>query len=150
MLQTDQMLRILEARDRGNVDKSESAEHVTDIDISATKSSSHNTASSSTQSGRAGRISANTITLLLDDRKHCESQADLEKLAVEYDLPLQTIVTLGRFYNSPTMGEEVPDGSDSSRAPGETESPANDFKGPPRVRGVWVEPQLGGSKAQPH
>lgn len=144
--QTDQMLRILEARERGNVDNVDSVDHVSRSGSSAAPAPSSSAKRSASQSGRAGRISANTVTLLLDDRKHCETRADLERLAVEYDLPLQTITTLAKYYNSPTMGEEVPDGSDSGRASGEPNSSAQDFKGPPRVRGVWVEPQLRDAK----
>ncbi len=83
------MLRILEARERANLDNIQSDAF----------------ASSSTPAKASGpaRIPAHTITMLLDDRKHCETRADLEKLAVEYDLPLATIEKLARYYNSPTM-----------------------------------------------
>ncbi|SAM80892.1 uncharacterized protein UBRO_02628 [Ustilago bromivora] len=130
----DQMLRILEARERANLDNMQSA---------ATISSSPSTspASASAKSAGAPRISANTITLLLDDRKHCETRKDLERLALEYDLPLETIETLAKYYNSPTMGEEI---SDDAEEHTKQEDQANmqEERAPPKVRGVWVEPKL--------
>ncbi|CBQ71988.1 conserved hypothetical protein [Sporisorium reilianum SRZ2] len=123
---TDQMLRILEARERANLDNLESADTLT--------------SSSSTRTKPAGpaRISANTITLLLDDRKHCETQKDLERLALEYDLPLQIIESLAKYYNSPTMGEEVRDESTEQQ----DQANRQDERAPPKVKGVWVVPKL--------
>lgn len=129
---TDQMLRILEARERANLDNVQSA------DAYQTSTSSSKGA---TKSSAAPRISANTITLLLDDRKHCETQKDLERLALEYDLPLQIIESLAKYYNSPTMGEEV---RDEAHEGDRQEDQANrqDERLPSKVRGVWVEPKL--------
>lgn len=130
---TDQMLRILEARERSNLDNVQSADALSSSTPSSTRATKASNASP--------RISANTITLLLDDRKHCESRKDLERLATEYDLPLQTIETLAKYYNSPTMGEEV---RDEAHEDGRQEDQANrqDERAPPKVRGVWVEPKL--------
>lgn len=118
------MLRILEARERANLDNVQS-------DVFASSSAPAKT------SGPA-RVPAHTITMLLDDRKHCETRADLEKLAVEYDLPLATMEKLARYYNSPTMGEEVRDESDNVQ----DQANRQDERAPPKVKGVWVEPKL--------
>uniref|UniRef100_V5EWJ0 Uncharacterized protein n=2 Tax=Kalmanozyma brasiliensis (strain GHG001) TaxID=1365824 RepID=V5EWJ0_KALBG len=125
---TDQMLRILEARERANLDNVSSADVLSSPSPSSTR-----------QSKGPPRIPAHTITLLLDDRKHCETRKDLDRLALEYDLPLETIESLAKFYNSPTMGEEVRD-----EEGGKQEDQANrqDERAPPKVRGVWVTPKL--------
>ncbi|TKY87171.1 hypothetical protein EX895_003848 [Sporisorium graminicola] len=123
---TDQMLRILEARERANLDNIESADALASPNSTRTKPSG------------PPRMSANTITLLLDDRKHCETQKDLDRLALEYDLPLQTIESLAKYYNSPTMGEEVRDESTEQQ----DQANRQDERAPPKVRGVWVVPKL--------
>ncbi|PWZ00493.1 hypothetical protein BCV70DRAFT_199772 [Testicularia cyperi] len=138
---TDQMLRILHAREQASMESLQNIENF--------GSASRSTGSSQkdvSSSHRPARVSANTITLLLDDRKHCETRADLEKLAVEYDLPLETIETLGRYYNSPTMGEEIRD-DDSTRQ--EDRANRQDERGPPKVYGVWVEPTFKSSQPRP-
>lgn len=128
------MLRILEARERANLDNMQSA---------AAISSSASTIPSNTPVKSAGipRISANTITLLLDDRKHCETRKDLERLALEYDLPLETIETLAKYYNSPTIGEEIRDEVEEHTKQ-EDQANRQEERAPPKVRGVWVEPKL--------
>ncbi|SPO23275.1 uncharacterized protein UTRI_01953 [Ustilago trichophora] len=128
---TDQMLRILEAREKATLDNINSADFLS--------SSSSSSAPAKTPSGPP-RISANTITLLLDDRKHCETRKDLERLAVEYDLPLETIETLAKYYNSPTMGEEVRDETEKMKQ--EDQANRQEERAPPKVRAVWVEPKL--------
>ena len=122
------MLRILEARERANLDNVQSADTLSSTTTTPAKPSG------------PPRVSANTITMLLDDRKHCETRKDLERLAVEYDLPLETIESLARYYNSPTMGEEVRDEHDEMRQ--EDQANRQDERAPPKVRGVWVEPKL--------
>lgn len=124
---TDQMLRILEARERANLDN-----------LSSAGALSSSASSTRVKPSGPPRISANTITLLLDDRKHCETQKDLERLALEYDLPLETIESLARYYNSPTMGEQVRDESTEQQ----DQANRQDESAPPKVRGVWVVPKL--------
>ncbi len=121
------MLRILEARQRADLDNVQSADAL------------HSTTTPANTTGPS-RISANTITLLLDDRKHCESHKDLKRLALEYDLPLETIETLAKYYNSPTMGEEVREQDDELDQ--HNQPNRQDERGPPKIKGVWVEPQL--------
>ncbi|KIS70602.1 uncharacterized protein UMAG_10874 [Mycosarcoma maydis] len=130
---TDQMLRILEARERASLDSLQTA--------NALSASSSTATTQTTPTTRTGppRISANTITLLLDDRKHCETQKDLELLALEYDLPLETIESLAKYYNSPTMAEEIRDEADARQ---EDQANRQDERAPTKVRGVWVVPKL--------
>ncbi|KAJ9478166.1 hypothetical protein PHBOTO_001722 [Pseudozyma hubeiensis] len=128
---TDQMLRILEARERANLDNIESA------DTLSPQSATQQTSPS--KSSTPSRVSANTITLLLDDRKHCESQKDLERLALEYDLPLSTIETLAQYYNSPTMGEEIRDEVEEKQ---EDQANRQNEREATKVRGVWVVPKF--------
>lgn len=132
-MQTDQMLRILEARERASLDSLQTA--------NALSASSSTATTQTTPTTRTGppRISANTITLLLDDRKHCETQKDLELLALEYDLPLETIESLAKYYNSPTMAEEIRDEADARQ---EDQANRQDERAPTKVRGVWVVPKL--------
>ncbi|SNX83102.1 uncharacterized protein MEPE_01808 [Melanopsichium pennsylvanicum] len=132
---TDQMLRILEARERANLDNLNNAEALSSL------SSSSSTISPAKKSSAQPRISATTITLLLDDRKHCESRKDLERLAVEYDLPFETIESLAKYYNSPTMGEEVRD-EQLEWMKQEDQANRQEERAPPKVHGVWVVPKL--------
>lgn len=125
---TDQMLRILEARERANLDNIQSADSLSSASTSRPVKSSG-----------PPRISANTITLLLDDRKHCETRKDLDRLALEYDLPVETIESLAKYYNSPTMGEEVREEAEVKQ---EDQANRQDERAPPKVKGVWVVPKL--------
>ncbi|EPQ27757.1 uncharacterized protein PFL1_04894 [Pseudozyma flocculosa PF-1] len=131
---TDQMLRILAARSKASLDPSD---HTAGSATTPTAASSSRSPNASTAASE--RVSATTLSLLLDDRKHCETHADLEKLAVEYDLPLATIQQLARHFNSPTMGDEIRE---------DERERERDDTAPAKFKALWVEPQLGAAKQQ--
>lgn len=49
------------------------------------------------------RLNAQSIVALLDERKECKSRREVEELAVAYDLDIDTLDTLARWINSPSV-----------------------------------------------
>ena len=132
--QTDQMLRILAARERAvhsNLEAPSSSA------ASASASADAGAGGTATATATVERMHANTIINLLEDWKHCTSAADVERLAVEYDVSVAAIQSLTRFATSPTLGDEIKDEQ------GDRESiDRGGEKGPPKVKAVWVEPDV--------
>ncbi|CAD6888174.1 unnamed protein product [Tilletia laevis] len=120
------MIEILAARARDVAQSEEGAEDAYD-------SPSDGTA----RAAQPLRLSPSTIATLLDERKDCMSKKDLETLALEYDIPVDVIETLGRYFNTPSVSESM----------GQTERLARmrldeDHEGPPLVYAVWTDPVL--------
>lgn len=93
------------------------------------------------QSGRGSRsrsasLDANTLGMLLDERKACTTRAALERLAVEYDVDLLTLESVTRRFNTPSIGAKLDTAEEEQqRIEGERELP-------PRMLAVWTEPAI--------
>ncbi|KAK0537203.1 hypothetical protein OC842_001724 [Tilletia horrida] len=87
------------------------------------------------------RLSPSTIASLLDERKDCTSQEDLERLAVEYDVPIQLIEVLGRYVNTPSVSESMGRRERLARFQSD-----DSHDGPPLVYAVWTEPKMDAPK----
>ncbi|GAA5904646.1 hypothetical protein JCM8208_004839 [Rhodotorula glutinis] len=75
-------------------------------------------------------ISAASLFNLLDERKQCTSQGELDELAREYGMDPKVIDQLARHINSPSESE-IP-------------LPSSDPNEPPKRLAKWVDPQLPG------
>ncbi|KAE8234793.1 hypothetical protein CF326_g178 [Tilletia indica] len=121
------MIQILAARAR-DVEQAEGEEH----DIN----NAHDSPSGSTAPPPL-RLSPSTIATLLDERKDCTSRKDLETLAIEYDVPVDVIEGLARYFNTPSVSESM--GNAERRARMQMDE---DNEGPPLVYAVWTDPAL--------
>ncbi|KAN0060508.1 hypothetical protein ACQY0O_007843 [Thecaphora frezii] len=113
---SDQMLHILAARQKASLEACDSF-----------------AGSAATPASSGGRLGASTLSQLLDERKACTSLRDLERLAVEYDVPLRRIEELAQRFNPPTVGDEI-----YAENVGERDETAQI-----KYKAVWVEAKLG-------
>ena len=78
------------------------------------------------------RISASTLATFFDERRRCRTAADVERLALEFDLDPELVRQLATRFNTPTAGSEI---VEQAVGPGEE-------RGRPRVWALWEEPQF--------
>ncbi|KAK0555086.1 hypothetical protein OC846_000173 [Tilletia horrida] len=88
------------------------------------------------------RLSPNTLANLLDDLKDCRSQEEVFTVATEYDVPIETIVTLTKYINTPSVSESKGKAEREARLRLE-----GDDDGPPLVYAVWTDPKVSLSTA---
>ncbi|KDN41321.1 hypothetical protein K437DRAFT_275472 [Tilletiaria anomala UBC 951] len=124
---SDQMLGILAARQR------ESAFEYPFP--SSPAAAQHAVAPSSSPLTSSDRMSTSTLALLLDARKDCRSRAEVERLAVEFDVNIELLDKLARRFNTPSFGEYVDKEQGNSVQAGEQRSPR-------RVYAIWEEAEL--------
>lgn len=133
------MLGILAARQR-ETDLEESST----IPASSSNAQSSPSSSKPSQSGVSSeRISATSLAQFFDDRKACRTRADVERLALEYDLGIELVDKLVLRFNTASLGEPVDalhNAADSS--PHSEEENAERKEGPQRIHGIWEEPRL--------
>lgn len=134
---TDQMLQILKARERLNIE-----DEAADLNLS--QSSTSITKPSSTASSKAPSLTVPTITSLLDSIKLAKSEQALKNLAIEYDLEFEQMKSLMRFFNSPSVDETEAGKKGIGR-----ETPAEgDDELLVRVDAFWEEPNLKGEEVR--
>ncbi len=122
------MLGILAARQR---------EAVHEDDHAGPSAPTSRAAPASSGASKQIRLSAPTLAQLFDDRKACRSAADLERLAVEYDVEPALIERLAKRFNTPSVGAPVdPEEGEGRRRPDD------EREGPKRYHAVWQEPKI--------
>ncbi|KAL9940443.1 hypothetical protein V8E36_001148 [Tilletia maclaganii] len=146
--QQSHMLEILAARAReaeqaqGGLDDGSAAAAFASQSAAAPAPSSSRTVpdtAATATSSQPIRLSPDTIASLLDERKDCESKADLERLAVEYDVPVRLIEDLARYVNTPSVSQSLGRSERLARLQSEQD---DKHDGPPLSFAVWTEPVL--------
>lgn len=79
---------------------------------------------------------ANTLTMLMDERKSVKTLQDMKRLAIEYDVEADKLESLCRRFNSPSVGPKL-DSPEQEQAKREGKDSL-----PPRLLAVWTDPDL--------
>lgn len=124
------MLNILSARQKDS-----------DLEKEANETTSNTISSDGRQVGGQNtlknRMTISTIVAMLDARKECKTQKELQEVARGYDIDVELMETLARYINAPSVdaadrirqqnqGMKVEDGDDALE----------------RIEAIWTEPTL--------
>ncbi|PWN89296.1 hypothetical protein FA10DRAFT_253404 [Acaromyces ingoldii] len=94
------------------------------------------------------RLSIHSILQLLDERKRCQTQRQVDELSVGFDIDRKVLDDLARLVNSPSIEQEQHVRTNELKGQDAVEVEADDDT-PPRVHAVWTEPALNDVKEIP-
>lgn len=135
---SNEMLNILAAREKNQNEEAQDASSVQGQTANAVAAGRSQT----------NRLSIHGILQLLDERKRCQTQRQVDELSVGFDIDRKVLDDLARLVNSPSIEQEHHVRTNELKGQDAVEVEADDDT-PPRVHALWTEPALNDVKEIP-
>lgn len=104
--QSNEMLTILAARQKNQTEEDNSANEAVQTQT---------TSSTTPERGQTNRLTIHSILQLLDERKACQTQRQIEELSVGFDVDRKVFDSLSRSVNSPSIEQGREEGAEERK-----------------------------------